>query len=187
MRRPYRSDASDHFVTLANQRRVRIRRLWPGEERLVKQLWEELSPRTRYFRTLSPVATLPDAVLRLLVSADDGRQLAFVAEDDSESVGEVVGLANFGALDDAEGELGLVVRDDWQRQGVGTTLAITIIEAAEARGFHRFIGLASPQNVAIRKLLKKVATVVSAKLSGDLFEFVLVRHAANPQSVSRAS
>ena len=50
-----------------------------------------------------------------------------------------MGLASFGAIDDGNVEVALVIRDDWQRQRLGTELAGRLLQAAEARGFHRFI------------------------------------------------
>jgi RimJ/RimL family protein N-acetyltransferase len=166
---------SDDSVTLSNGRRVRIRILQEGEDAPIRELWPYLSPRTRYLRFLSIMSTLPDPLVRRLVSGDDCRKLAFVAEHDADGGAMVIGLANLGAVDDVSVEIGLVVRDDWQRQHVGTELALTMMEAAERLGFRRFIGHVLDENVAMRRLLKNIGVIVSAKIDGNVHELAFVR------------
>lgn len=80
-----------------------------------------------------------------------------------------------GAVDDNNAEVGLVVSDEWQRLHVGTDLATRVLQAAEDRGFHRFIGHVLAENVAMRGLLKKVGVVVSARVHGSVAELAFVR------------
>src|SRR5262245_19909710 len=157
-------DEGNDYVTVSNGRRVRIRTLRQGEDGPIRELWPNLSPRTRYLRFLSIMSVLPDSLVHQLISRDDGRTLAFVAEYVAEGRSIVVGLANLGVVDDVSAEVGLVVRDDWQRQRVGTELAMTMMQAANRRGFQRFIGHVLDENVAVRKLLKNIGVIVSTKL-----------------------
>jgi len=162
-------------VTLSNGKHVRIRILRRGEDGPIRELWPHLSPRTRYLRFLSIMSTLPDSLVHRLVSTDDHRTLAFVAEYDADGSAMVVGLANLGAVDDVSVEVGLVVRDDWQRQHVGTELAMTMMRTAEDLGFRRFIGHVLDENVAMKRLLKNIGEVVSASTSGNVQELAFTR------------
>jgi acetyltransferase len=162
-------------VTLSNGKQVRIRLLRQGEDGPIRELWPHLSPRTRYLRFLSILSSLPDSLLRQLISDKDRRSMAIVAEHDAEGIPIVVGLANLGAVDDESAEVGLVVRDDWQRQHVGTELARTMMLAAERRGIRRFVGHVLAENVAMRRLLKSIGVIVSAKLDGNVHEVAFVR------------
>ena len=164
-------------VTLPNRRRLRIRALRRCEEGPVRDLYEHLSPHSRYMRFLSPLPTLPDSLVRLLVGVDYHRSLALVAESRDEAGVSVVGLGSFGAIDDRNVEVALAVRDDWQQQRVGTELALRVMDAAESRGFHRFIATFRSENVAIRRLLSGVGDVVSARVSGGISELAFVRRA----------
>jgi acetyltransferase len=161
---------ADEYVTLSNHKRVRIRALNSGEDAPIRELWPNLSPRTRYLRFLSIMSTLPESLVRRLAAVDNCRTLAFVAEHDADGHAVVVGLINLGAIDDESVELGLVVRDDWQRQHVGTELAVRMMAAAEQRGFRRFIGHVLQENVAMRKLLRNIGEVISLKVSGSVLE-----------------
>ena len=167
----------DDDVTLPNEKIVHIRVLRRCEHAPVRELFAQLSPRTRYLRFFSPLPSLPDSVLRLLTCLDYRRGIALVAESVTGNGREIIGLGSFNAIDDHSAEVALVVRDDWQRQRVGTTLARRVLEAAEARGFHRFVVLVHADNVAIRKLVKKIGAVVSATMSGGVSELAFVpRH-----------
>ena len=170
----YPSDLEDQIV-LPNHRLLRIRPLRRCEEDTVRELYDHLSPRTRFLRFLSQMPRLPDYMVRMLACVDYRRQLALVAEHDNENGREIVGLASFGATDEGNVEVAIVVRDDWQRQRLGTELAARLLQAAEARGFHRFIANVHSDNVAIRRLLRTLGDVESTKRSGDVSEFVFVR------------
>jgi acetyltransferase len=165
----------DDDVTLPNEKTLHIRALRRCEDESVRGLYARLSPRTRYQRFFSPMPALPDSVLRLLTCVDYRRRLALVAESVTSSGREIVGLGSFTAIDDHNAEVALVVRDDWQRQRVGTTLARRVLQAAEDRGFDRFVVLVHADNFAIRKLLTKVGDVVSATISGGVSELAFVR------------
>ena len=105
----------------------------------MRALYGRLSPRTRYLRFLSPMPVLPDAMLQLLACVDHRVRVALLAEVETSAGIEVVGLGNYGAMDDHCAEVGLVVEDAWQHQGIGTVLAARLLRAAEARGFDQFI------------------------------------------------
>jgi RimJ/RimL family protein N-acetyltransferase len=153
-------------ITLPGGRRLRIRALQRYEEGLVHDLFAHLSPRSRYQRFLSPMTVLPEAIARQLTCGDSRRQLGIVAEfrfDTAEQ--ETIGLGNFAAIDDETVEVGLVVRDDWQRQHVGLELAVRTMQAADALGFHRFVANVLNDNVAIRRLINRVGYVVSRKFT----------------------
>src|SRR5262245_41768118 len=114
-------------ITLPNQRRLRFRPLRTTESGALRDFYARLTPLTRYRRFLSPMPVLSDAVLEYLTRQGD-RHVSLVAEEDNTpgaagAAGAIVALGTFGATNDDSGEVGLVVRDDWQRQGVGIALA----------------------------------------------------------------
>jgi GNAT superfamily N-acetyltransferase len=165
----------DAHVTLADQRRVRIRALHSREERPIRVLHAHLSPRSRYLRFLSPIPTLPDAVVRRLACVDYRRRLAVVAEDEGAGCAGVVALASFSAVDETTAEVSVVVQDDWQRQGVGTALVSTILDAAEKRGFDHFVATIATDNSIIRRLLDRFGRVVGSHTSLGVSELVFMR------------
>jgi RimJ/RimL family protein N-acetyltransferase len=168
----------DEEVVLPDRRRLHVRALWRCEEGPIRSLYAQLSPRSRYLRFFSAVPIAPDPLMHLLACVDYRRTLALIVEHDPVHPGEaaeVIALGNFGAVDDRSAEVGLVVRDDWQRQHVGTELAHRVLRAAEARGFDRFIAHLLPDNVAIRRLLANVGRLVSTRRLDDMSEIAFTR------------
>src|SRR4051812_46695615 len=164
------------IVTLPDSRRIRVRALKRCEEKPVRELFAHPSAQSRYQRFLSPMPSLPDSLARQLACGDYHQQLAIVAEtgyDTGEE--ETIALCSFGAIGEATAAGALVIRDDWQRQHVGTELATRILEAAEARGFHRFVATVFHDNVAIRRLLGHVGQIVAGAFSGGVAELAFVR------------
>jgi len=168
----------DACVTLANGARVRIRALRRCEGAAIRELYAHLSPRSRYFRFLSPMPSLPDSVVRLLSCVDYRRKLALVAEYEAGDARDIVALGSFDAIDESSAEVGLVVRDDWQRQRIGLALAQRVLQAAEERGYHRFVASVHVDNVAMRGLLRHLGRVVSSTFAGGVSELSFVRHPA---------
>jgi RimJ/RimL family protein N-acetyltransferase len=166
------------YVTLPNRRRLQVRPLRRCEEAPIRELYAHLSPTTRYRRFFSPMPSPSDALMRHLADVDGCRRVVLLAEDETGGRTEPVGFANFGAIDEATVELGLVVRDEWQNQRLGTELAIRVIDAAEACGFHRFAASMHTENTAIRRLLRRVGVVVSSTFDAGVLEVAFVRRSS---------
>ena len=84
-------------------------------------------------------------------------------------------LASFSAADETTAEVAVVVQDDWQRQGIGTALVSTLLDAAEKRGFDRFVATIATDNSIIRRLLDRFGRVVGSHTSFGVSELVFVR------------
>jgi RimJ/RimL family protein N-acetyltransferase len=124
---------------------------------------------------------LPDSLLRLITCVDYHRRLALLAESDADDGAEVVALSEFIAIDDHTAEVGLVVRDDWQRQGLGTALATRTLLAAEVRGFDQFVAQVLHENVGVMRLLDHVGVVISMRTRREVSEVTFVRRGRGEQ------
>lgn len=162
-------------IELPNGSQLRIRPLRRGEYGPVRELCARLSLRTRYLRFFSPMPALPDSLLRKLADVDDPRRLALVVELDHADGGDVVALGNVSAIDDDRAEVGLVVADAWHRQGIGVALGARLLQAAEVRGYHRFVVHALWDNPALGPLLNHLVEVVSTSTRSGESEITLVR------------
>jgi GNAT superfamily N-acetyltransferase len=175
------ADAPDtEQIKLANGALLNIRPLRPGEEGAVRELCARLSLRTRYLRFFSALPVMPDSLVRMLGDVDDIRHLAVVAELDQAHGGHVVGLGNVGASDDERAEVGIVVADAWQRQGIGVALTASLLQAAETRGYRRFVVNGLWENPALRRLLNHVADVQSTSVRRGVMEITFVRRRPAP-------
>jgi hypothetical protein len=82
-------------IVLPNGRLLCIRPLRRCEEDAVHELYDHLSPRTRFLRFFSQMPRLSNYMLRILACVDYVRQLALVAEHDNGNGSEIVGLASW--------------------------------------------------------------------------------------------
>ena len=168
-------DLEEH-VELPNHRLLRIRPFRCWESDTVRELYSHLSPRSRYLRFLCSMPVLPEPVLKALTCMDDRRCLALLAELEHPAGADVVALGNLGAIDDGTAELAVVVRDDYQRQGIGTALASKLLQAGEARGFKRFAAHVLWENsFVVRRLLNRADAVVCSTTSYGVSDLSFVR------------
>jgi RimJ/RimL family protein N-acetyltransferase len=121
-------------------------------ERLA-DLFERLSPQSRYQRFLHPKPRLTEAELDYFTDIDHRMHDALAAVDPRD--GSFVGVARYATLDDAgtEADLAFAVADEWHGQGVGTMLVGALLPRAEANGVERCIALTLSENTAARRLL----------------------------------
>jgi len=161
-------------IALANGCRLSIRPLRTGEEGTLRELFARLSPRSRYLRFFSEMPVTPDSIVRLLADVDGINRLAVVAERDEAHGCDVVALGNV-AIGEGHAELGIVVADAWQRQGIGIAVMDRLLDEAERRGHRRFIVHALYENRAMRKLLDHVADVESTCARQGVVEITFVR------------
>jgi len=171
----YSGDLEEQVV-LPNHRLLRIRpcRCWDSDT--IRELYSRLSSRTRYLRFLCSMPVLPDPVLKALTCADDRRCFALLAELEQPAGANAVALGNLGAIDAGTAELAVVVRDDYQRQGIGTALASKLLQAGEVRGFKRFVAHVLWENsFVIRRLLNRADAVVCSTTSYGVSDLSFVR------------
>ncbi|TDC88781.1 N-acetyltransferase [Saccharopolyspora aridisoli] len=115
---------------------------------LVAEFHERCSSAARFRRYFSPGPAPGERGLRLLLTPALGRStLAFGPQ------GEVVGMGNL-MYDGDSGELALLVRDDWQRRGVGAVLAQQIVEQATELGIRTLTAHTHVDNTAISRTLR---------------------------------
>jgi RimJ/RimL family protein N-acetyltransferase len=136
-----------------------------------------LSPQSQYQRFLALKPTLSDADVRYLVEVDGTNHCALVATTTA-SPDSIVAVARFvRASDDPQAaEFAIVVGDAYQGDGLGTELLERLADAAVARGIRRFRATALAENVAIHKLVRRLAGRLARERhfgSVDEFEFDL--------------
>lgn len=157
-----RSDTTRHHYI--------IRQLGPADRPLLRDLLGRLSERTRQQRYGSPGALEGERaeaeIDRLLAQRD--RDLVLVAAAPGQASGELVGIVELRPFSgDAGGaEIGIVIRDDRQGQGIGTLLLRDLCARATRRGIARLHFLLLAQNFTLRHMLSRLGPVATRYL-GD--------------------
>jgi GNAT superfamily N-acetyltransferase len=109
-----------------------IRPARPADLAALGDFFAGLSAQTRYLRFFAPVTPGP-ALLRLL-SGGTGTAYAMVATWGEVIIGHAMAADRAGPCSVRMTEIGVVVADAWQGQGVGSALVRALITSAQARG-----------------------------------------------------
>jgi ribosomal protein S18 acetylase RimI-like enzyme len=140
------------YVALPKGRVVVVRPAEPSDSAAVAVLHSRCGPRTLHDRYLAPPPRVTSTTLRALVSPSGGCALAAVTK-----AGDIVGLMQV-----AEGEgsgaahMTLMVRDDFQRVGLGSLLARHGIRAAVAMGFTELTSSGTASNIRLVRMLGRL-------------------------------
>jgi RimJ/RimL family protein N-acetyltransferase len=128
-----------------------------SDRQALLQLFERSSPQTRRDRFHHALSMFPQRYLDDILT---GRQLAIVARDacHPETYGEVFGLGSAAPVPPSgTAEFAVWVDDTWQGRGVGTLLTRAILTELARSGLHTAVGIVEEGNVAVRRLMKRVA------------------------------
>jgi GNAT superfamily N-acetyltransferase len=149
--------------TIPSGQQVNLRLIKDGDAGLLVDLFHHLSPETRRLRFHLYMESLPEEkVWReaiTLSTLDPQRHVAVVAtmvEADGQE--HAIGVARFAraALEDREAEVAIVVRDDFQRKGLGRILLTKLADKARELGITHFSGWVMAENVHLMKLIRKL-------------------------------
>jgi acetyltransferase len=159
--------SAEHLVRvqLNDARQVTIRRILPTDLNALRTFFAALSQATRRLRFHNPINELPEQLLREFTMADDRTHIAFVAEVHDGAVDQPVRLvaeARYVRNADSESaEFALVVADNWQRIGLGTTLTRVLARRARFTGVRRLWGDILEDNKAMRGLAHSLGARLS--------------------------
>lgn len=150
---------------------VNLRLIQPEDAGLLVDLFHCLSPETKRLRFHLYTERLPEERIWSeainLSHLDPMRHVAIAAtiiEADGEE--HAVGVARFARATetDREAEVAIVVRDDFQRNGLGRVLLLTLADRARALGITHLYGWVMVENMQLMKLIKKMELKIEAEI-----------------------
>ena len=146
---------------LPDQRVVDIRPIRSDDGARLQTYHLGLSDESRYRRFLGVKPRLSDADARYLVDIDGSSHFALVATaaPRGERTDEIVAVARFIRYRDEPdtAEFAVVVGDEFHRQGLAGELMSRLSSAARERGITRFRASMLADNVAIRRIMERLA------------------------------
>jgi acetyltransferase len=146
-----------------------IRPIKPEDAPLLQELWASLSPRSLYYRFLSPVRELSPDLLARFTQIDYDRETALVALETTDRGERMLGVARLMSAPGSDtAEYSIVVGDPWQGQGVGAQLLTRLAAIAVQRGFKTLWGLVLRENRAMLELARRLGWPV--RPGGDASE-----------------
>jgi RimJ/RimL family protein N-acetyltransferase len=139
----------------------RLRPIEPADKAALAAAFDHLSPESRRLRFMSPKASLSAADLSYLTEVDGADHVAWVAVDARDRIIGVGRWVRDSRRPDTA-EFAIVVGDRHQGQGIGSALAERLAAEARARGIARFTALVLADNVAVRRLMARIAAELHA-------------------------
>ena len=131
---------------------VLIRPIRAGDAEVGRRFIQQLSPTSRRFRFLGEV-TPSVQLLDKLTHPDPEHEVAFIALIADGAQKREIGVARFSARSDGlVCECAVVVSDEWQHRGLGTTLMRHLIDVARERGIECMYSMDAAENVGMREL-----------------------------------
>lgn len=132
-----------------------IRALGRSEAHVQREVFEAMSPWSRFLRFHTGLPRLSDTMLERLTNLGPGRGDVFVAED----AGRPVGISRWvrDARDPDRAEIALEVVDGHHGRGIGTRLATAAVQAAIAARVGSIYAHVHPDNQAVHRMLAQAS------------------------------
>ena len=149
-------------------RRVSIRPIIPDDAGRLVDLYYRLSDTTRRLRFHSMRQNVPLEMIeqetRQLSDLDPANQAALVAAVEEEGEERIVAVARLARSeeDPTEAESAIVVRDDYQNQGLGTHMLKLLAEVARSMNIKRLTAWIMTENLHMLHIIKKSGLDVAA-------------------------
>ena len=143
-------------------KKVTIRPIRPEDEPLIVKFHETLSDRTVYYRYFQ-IMKLRDRVaherLTRICFIDYDREIALVAETNGSNADDtkILGVGRLSKLHGAnEGEIAVLVADEFQGHGLGTELVKKLIEIGKEERLDCMVSFILPDNSNMQHICKKL-------------------------------
>ena len=133
---------------------ITIRPIRPEDAKMEMDFVNNLSKRSRYLRFMNNLQTLTPEMLSRFTQIDYDREMALIAttEDKSQQTIEIAVTRYTSNPDGRSCEMAIVVRDDFQNQGVGALLLKALIEHARSKGLEKMEGEVLSENHGMLEL-----------------------------------
>lgn len=119
-----------------------IRPIDKDDKNRLSELFNHLSPESRYLRFAHAISKLPDEFLEDVLELDYEKEMAFVAiTENTEGNQEIIGIARY--VSDATGnacEFSIGVSDQYTTHGIGMNLMKQLINYARKNNLQKMIG-----------------------------------------------
>lgn len=176
--------AEEQAVEVAGGRRVLVRPLSVTDEEALQDLLYRLSDESTYNRFMQFKRSHPHEEMLELVNLDYEHNMALVVVDPDSPARDIVALARYD-LDPATrlADIAFVVRDDWQRKGLGTLLMRRMTEIARERGFAGFSADVLATNALMLGVFQKSGLELRTELDAGVYNVRMYFPEPAPRSI----
>jgi acetyltransferase len=159
--RPYPTQYVKTFEG-SDQQEYTLRPIRPEDEPKMVQFHEKLSEQSvylRYFRAFQLSQRVEHERLTRICYVDYDRQIALVIEhtNPKTEASEIVAVGRLTRLPNPEeAEFAMLVRDDYQRKGLGTQLLQNLLDFGRNEGIRRVVAYMLPENKGMINISEKL-------------------------------
>jgi acyl-CoA hydrolase/RimJ/RimL family protein N-acetyltransferase len=152
----YREDL-EAWMTTRTGLSIFLRPVKISDEPLLKEFFYSLSDKSLYRRFASARKDMPHSRIQEFVTVDLSRDVVILGLVFRDGREHLIGFAQYSRNErDRLAELAVVVRDDYQRQGVGTLLHSYMTDLARKSGIAGFTAEVLEDNLPALKLIEKM-------------------------------
>jgi RimJ/RimL family protein N-acetyltransferase len=165
-------DKFEYNYNTKNGTDVFFRPIKPTDERLLQDLYYQLSSDDRVLRFFAPRQVFPHAETQPKVVVDYESTFVLVGLLGDEENMEMIAAGSY-YLDRSTNlaEIAFTVSEDWRNQGLTKFMVHKLIEIAQEKGISGFIGEVLANNGSMIHIIKSLPYVVEFHNYGDSFEF----------------
>ncbi|MFF0173433.1 GNAT family N-acetyltransferase [Micromonospora profundi] len=167
-----RRSAEQVTLVLPDDAEVAVRPACADDLPGVLELHEGCSPRSRQRRYLGGASLPQPARLRRVLEPNRGLTLLATAAASDGAAESVVAMANLLGEGD-EAEVALLVRDDWQRRGLGSALLRRLARHADAAGYEALVLHVQAENTPMLRTLRRLDRPTVTERDGTLLNLTV--------------
>ncbi|MEY4547338.1 MAG: hypothetical protein RL685_3533 [Pseudomonadota bacterium] len=162
---PWREERRE---ALRDGTKVLVRPIRMSDEEPLQRLLYELSDESRYLRFMGHKSAHPHAEMQKLVDTDYSASVALVVCEPLS--GDLIATARYD-VEPGTGfaEIAFVVRDDWQKRGIGSCLMRRMIELGRAKGVVGFSADVLPGNLGMMLVFQQSGLVVQSRFDQGVY------------------
>ncbi|MBO1928479.1 bifunctional acetate--CoA ligase family protein/GNAT family N-acetyltransferase [Thiomicrorhabdus sp. 6S2-11] len=143
-------------VTNSSGLEITIRPIRAEDAKMENEFVANLSERTKFLRFMQSVKALSQEMLIRFTQIDYDQEMAFIAYTELDGEQIELGVTRYSINPDGKSaEFALVVRDDYQHQGIGSMLLDCLIEDARHKGLEKLDGEVLKENSGMLALAQQ--------------------------------
>jgi len=165
----------EEFETTFTTRAKGQAHIWPvkpTDERLVREMFYDLSEHSIYMRFFAHIKTMPHEKAQLLVNLDYQEQMSIGAYVGEYPHYRMVGMAQYIRNPNTNlAEPAFLVKDSWHNEGLGEFLFDHLVRIARQRGLEGFTAEVLANNKPMIHILKNCGYKISTTIEDDVYVF----------------
>ncbi len=162
-------------IEIEGGRTAVLRPIKPTDEGALREMFYSLSEDTIYHRFFSSLKSMPHERLQEFLRVDYKREMAMVATiGERQEESRMVGIGRYVLNPQTNmAEVALLVADDFQGRGLGTSMLEGLSAAARSHGIAGFVADVMVENKAMLTLFHRAFKNVESSLTDNVYSLVM--------------